>query len=194
MIDTLPASPNGELSHEDYRLKLNEITRFINQLGIRAFGSFDYNDLATQTTPIDVLSGVETTITNDGQGAQSTDEFAPYGVTQIWDVDTDSFDLSQLSIGDHVEIRMQLKVTTTSPNTAIKARLTMAIGTASEYTIPFSNGFYKTATADEEIARFNGFYIGSEDVRDAPTKLTVISDEDCSIKVDGFYCTVTKRA
>lgn len=193
-IDTIPTSPNGEVEHGEIREKLNELVDAMNQLGIVSHGFVDYNDSATETTPIAVLSGVTTVLTNDTLGAQTNRNHLPENVTDLWNSSTNSFDFSQLAVGDHVQIRMHLKVTTTANNTAIKAFLTMAEGTPTEYTIPYSNGLYKTSTVDDEISRYNSFYIGNEDVRDAPTKLQVLADEDCSIKVVGFYCVVTRRS
>lgn len=192
-ITTLPPAEGTGLTHDEVRQKINEVILGINALGIRSFGIVDYNDAATAVTPIQVLAGSPTTLTNDAAGPQTTKDFLPDGVTDIWNASTNQFDLSELSMGSHIEVRVELKVTTLTPNTAIRAYVVMGIGSGFEFEVPYSNGLYKAVTTNADISRFNGFYVGSEVVRDYPAEIRVVADEDCEITVVGWYCTVSTR-
>jgi hypothetical protein len=60
----------------------NAVYNFISQwLPKASLGYFDYADLATQTTPITVASGVQTLLTNDTLGDATNTSQPPYGVT-----------------------------------------------------------------------------------------------------------------
>ena len=55
-IDTLPASPAGEIDHIDVRLKINEIVDFVNQPYINVTitqnrATVSYTHLTLPTTP-----------------------------------------------------------------------------------------------------------------------------------------------
>ena len=61
-------------------------------------GYWDYNDLATQTTPISVPNtSTFTTMTNDGQGIFTYLDQKPTGLGDIWNVSTNQFDFTELA-------------------------------------------------------------------------------------------------
>jgi len=153
-------------------------------------GFIDYNDSATHTTPLSYLSGT-LKITNDGLGAYSTSTFAPIGVTKFWDTMNNQFDFSQLEVGDEVSLRIDLNVETKAPNAQIKAYLKFDISG-----FPFNLGIYHNYfknTGTYNIVETEGFYIGSEGMRDNRGELLFESDVECSIIVNGFYISINKR-
>jgi hypothetical protein len=156
-------------------------------------GFIDYADLTTATTPIAVTAlGSPVKITNDGAGANSNSLFPPQGVTDIWDTGTNEFDFSELALGDEIAIRLQLMVTTTSPNQNVDVDLRLALGTASEYVIPFGRGIARSAGLYQAL-RYNGIYIGNSDTLTGGGFFEVSSGSDCDVEVVGWYCKITKH-
>jgi hypothetical protein len=155
-------------------------------------GILDYNDSLTAVTPISVPSGlVDIDITNDGLGSFTNKSYAPVGVTDIWNSSTNLFDFSQLSLGDMIDIRVDLTVTTTSPNQLVEIDLALGIGGA-QYSIPFSRNVYKNASA-QNVNRYNGIYMGDLNTLNNPAKFVVRSDAPAIVLVNGWYCKVLKR-
>ena len=106
-------------------------------------GFFDYNDQATKTTPINVPGNLtKVIITNDGAGPFTNLNYKPTNVPNIWDTTTNFFDFTNLKLGDMVDIRLDVSVTTQTPNQQVIIDLDVAIG-GSAYSIPFENIVYK---------------------------------------------------
>jgi hypothetical protein len=158
-----------------------------------SLGYFDYADLATQTTPISVTANVQTLLTNDTLGADTNTSQPPYGVSAIWDADSDEFNFSQLSIGDTVDIRVHLKTTTTSANQKYHIDMKFAFDGPSEFENRIFSQYVKTISEDEQTF-ITTLYIGSSDVRDYPAKLYITSDDDATVKVVGWFCRVFRKS
>lgn len=156
-------------------------------------GIYDYNDVATVSTPINVPA-TETfvDITNDALGSFTNKDYPLPGVADLWDAVNQRFDFSDLSLGDKVDIRLDIEVTTTVPNQDIDVVLVMADGEAGEYEIPFVNSSYKTAKAND-LNSFNGVYMGDSNTRDNYAKFKIKSDDVATVVVRGWYLTVTPR-
>jgi len=157
-------------------------------------GYFDHNDLATQTTPITLTSGVNIKLTNDTLGAFTDLTQAPYGVSNIWNSTTNQFDFSSLDVGDTLDLRVDCFLTTTGTNKTYKIFLKLGIGTASEYTTLVGSGELKAAVTNENIVKEIGFYLGSEDIKNYPAELYVLVDTTGSIKVNGWYTRILRKS
>lgn len=156
-----------------------------------ALGFLDYNDSGT---PISILTASNpTAITNDGEGAFTNKAYPPEGVTDLWNVVDDKFDWSQLSLGDMIDIRLDFILTTTSNNTEISVDLLMADGGAGPFAIPFITASNFKAIGVYPVVVWMGLYIGALDVLNNPAKFQINTDQNCSIKVNGFYIKVTKQ-
>jgi hypothetical protein len=155
-------------------------------------GFFDYNDLATATTPINVTGGAGfVKMENDGLGANTLKTYKPASMTEAWDTVNDQFDFSELALGDMIDIRFDLEITTTSPNQDLELDMFFGVG-VSEYSIPIFSGSIKS-TGLHEINRFNGFYMGDLLTRDNPAELRLSSPDNCSVVVRGWYIKIIKR-
>lgn len=156
-------------------------------------GFFDYNDEGTSTSPIMVLGNMaDTLLTNDTLGTFTNTTYAPQGVTSVWDEISNSFDWTQLSLGDTVEIRLDVEVTTTSPNQLIEVDLNLG-GGGGEYSIPFISETEKS-TGLHKLNRFNGIYIGDTNTLSNPGNFFIRSDANASVRVNGWYVKVTTKA
>lgn len=152
-------------------------------------GWFDYNDLTTQTTPIAYTTGT-IPITNDGLGQYSQSNYKPVGVTKLWNTSTNQFDFSELKIGDRLELRIDVIVTTTTSNQDVNLKLTFDIG-GFPYDLNIITESYKLA-GTYNITHATLFYIGNEGTRDNPAELRFTSDDNASILVNGFYITLER--
>lgn len=153
-------------------------------------GWFDYNDAgATQSH---TGSGGFLKIENDGLGIYTQKDYKPLGMTDIWNSSTNQFDFSELSVGDMVDIRFDLVLTTNSNNQLVEGALYLAIGSANPYTLGFGSKTVKSSSTAELILNSN-FYIGSEDTRSFPAEFRLNSDAILTIDVEGWYIKITRR-
>lgn len=154
-------------------------------------GFFDYNDLATATVPI-THNGVEgyKKLPNDGAGAFTNLAYKPLGMTTLWNTTTGQFDFSELSLGDMVNLRADITVTTTSPNQVVDCRLELGIG-SSPYALHIVTLNVKTATTQQMVA-FTGFYMGDTNTLNFPAEFQMDSDDNATFTINGWYLQVIK--
>jgi hypothetical protein len=148
-------------------------------------GMMDYNDLATATTPISI-PGTSTfiDITNDGAGVNTNKLFKVVGVGELWNTGTNLFDWTDLVLGDQVNIRLDLEVTTTSPNQLVITQLLVAVGGA-PYTLSYAENVFKN-TGAHEVNRFSMLYMGDTNTLNNGAKFQVSSDGTATVIVRGW--------
>ena len=160
---------------------------------LASIGFFDYADLATQTTPISFVTGVDKKLTNDGLGATTNKNYPPYGITDVWSTSTNACNFTQLSLGDAVGIRFDVTATTTSANQDISGYIKLGVGTASEYKLQIFSENIKTSGENHRVF-YTKLYIGNEDIRTAPAEFYILSDNNGSVKVNGWYFQIERRS
>lgn len=181
-----PTDTTDDPKGTSFRMTLETLRKRLHGAGF-----FDYNDLATATTPIAVTQATSPVkLTNDELGAFTNKDFVPIDTTDVWKADVNEFDWSELVLGDMVDIRVDVEVTTTQPNQQITVELRLALG-GFEYTIPFEHAEFKSAGV-HRIVSYRGIYMGDANTIDNGGYFEVSSDDDCSVKVNGWYCKVTK--
>lgn len=154
-------------------------------------GVYDYNDLATTSTPIPLtVAGTWYDLTNDGAGAFTNKTYALAGLTDIWNVSTNQFNWnngSLLSLGDTVDIRVDIDIITTGANKAVEVDIELGIG-GSPYRlpiIPLEN--FKTAGTYHDV-RLMSIYLGDTNTLDFPAKIEATADgTGVSVVVNGWY-------
>lgn len=192
-LDTRVTTTESDIVALDTRVTTNETDITALQAGYHKVGFVDYNDGATATTPISVPSNdTYVDITNDGTGQFTLKTYLPVGITDVWDTITNRFDWSQLSLGDMVDIRLDIQVTTTTPTQNVQIVLEMATGGAFPYEIPFVFNSYKTA-GTYNINRYNGIYIGNTDTLNGGGRFRIKSDAAATVVVNGFYCKIAAK-
>lgn len=155
-------------------------------------GFVDYNDLATQTTPITVTGGGGfVTLTNDGEGANTNETYLPSGITSVYDK-VESFDFTQLKLGDMLDIRLDIQVIIASVNTEVEVDLFLGTG-GGAYQIPFEPKLNFKSTGTFNINRFNGIYMGDTNTLDNSGKFKMSSDKTCTVKVNGWYVKIIRK-
>lgn len=158
-------------------------------------GSFDVADAATVSTPI-TIPGTEAFIqlTNDGLGSQTNNNFAPVGITELWDTTNNEFDFSQLKLGDIVDIRLDINVITASPNTTVGVRLQAGIGV-----FPFSIGwdkvFFSSTVGAPGIPLVRSSFITMQTttILTGKAEFQLASDKACTVVVNGWNYVITQR-
>lgn len=158
------------------------------------FGGWgDDNDLATSTTPIDLVNGGYVVLTNDKQGSNTSTEFAPSFCSSIFDPITNQFDWSFLRRGDRVELRVDTEVLTGSPNQEITLEMFMRVGAPlGEYTLFFQD-IVEKSTGTHKIFAYSGIYLGDVQTSTYPAELRMFSDGTGTVKVLGWYWQITRK-
>jgi len=155
-------------------------------------GSFDVQDVATITTKISIPgTGVFTQLTNDGAGAQTTNLFAPIGITELWNTTNDNFDFSQLKLGDIVHIRADIDVITASPNTQIELQLQAGIGETA-FPVSWDNQFYGSV-GTFSLVRSSFIAMQTDTVLNGTAEFQLKSDKACTIQVNGWNYFILRR-
>lgn len=153
-------------------------------------GFLDYNDLATATTKIVVPgTGTYVALTNDGAGPNTNKTYKPSGVTDIWDASTNKFDFSELSLGDVVDIRLDIDVIIATSNTEIEVALELADGA---YDINVVNTTNFKTTGTKKVGTYKGIYMGDSGTLSGEGFFKIKSDTACTVQVNGWYCKIIK--
>ncbi len=143
-------------------------------------------------TPITIPAGVETKLTLDTTNGSETEQYLPLGASNLWNSTTSQFDFSTLEIGDMVDIRIDGSLTNSGINESFVVNFKGAVGSPGAYTLPFASGnrlFPDTSL----VSRYNGVFIGSADMRDNPSELTIVSTDAASGFLVDIYIKVLKR-
>tara|TARA_R110000851_G_scaffold27764_4_gene77877 strand:- start:19880 stop:20476 length:597 start_codon:yes stop_codon:yes gene_type:complete len=172
----------GDIINENF-------TELYTEVGLKRNGIYNYNDVATVGTPIAVTGGGgSVALTNDGLGAQ-TQTFPATGVTDVWDEGTQSFDFSELTLGTKVTIRLDILITTTSPNQNVDITMDLAVGGSFPFTIGWDEKVYKNTAAHNFVVS-SFIYIGSTDIQTNGGVFMIESDSDADVTVNGWSCSV----
>lgn len=152
-------------------------------------GFLDYNDAATGTTPLTVTGGAGWVyVNNDGLGAFTNKDYAPVGVTDVWDVLNNKFDWGELELGDMVDIRMDFDITTTVNNTDIQIALELATDGTS-YDIQMEDRYVKSPSTIK-VTPYQGIYMGDSGTLNNKARVKMQSDNTVTVRVHGWYCKV----
>lgn len=169
-------------------------TATFKTLPVAQIGWWDHNDTFTAGTPIALTAGVKSDLTNNILGVNTNVLFGLDGV-DIWNPVTNRFDFTDLTVGDVLDVRVDISLTTTNANTAVTMEFEFGVGTGTPFTVgilPFTN--YKTA-GTYQITHSRGFYIGSAFTRDNPCRIRILSDTaGASVVVNGWFTRVYKGA
>jgi len=155
-------------------------------------GFYDYEN----TLPAQTITGNSTyqKLNNNGLGTHTKKQFRPRGLDLdgVWNVTTNQFDFSQLSLGDQLLIRIDLTITPSTPNQDIDIAINFDIGGESfllmvDHLIP-----KRTDDIGRHIS-YVAIYMGTQNVIDNPAEILVRSDATTTILVHGWYINITRR-
>ncbi|WP_439132427.1 hypothetical protein [Polaribacter sp.] len=148
-------------------------------------GVIDYNDTSTTTTPIELNSGNANLSTwvnlpNDGLGAYSLNTVV--GVSDIIDTTDGKYDFSELKQGDLVDLRIDLRVTTNTPNVLVKARILLGGVHANAFPIEFAHRYYDSQLTDDVFIASTKIDLQEPFLFTDKSILQVWADKDTTIK------------
>ena len=169
--------------------KVNEI---IDSLGSSNILGGYANYINGNVTPINIPAGVETKLTLDASTGVIVDEL-PDGVTNIWNSATSQFDFSELKMGDRVRVRIDGSMTNTGFNESFVLNLVMGIGSPKEFTLPFASG-NRLFAGTSVVSRYNGFYIGSQEIIDNPSELRIQTTDAASGFLIDLYIEIDRKS
>ena len=150
-------------------------------------GFWDYNDTATSTTPISITTaGTEYQLTNDGLGVNTLTTYRLPAVTNIYNTSTNYFQFVGLALGDTVDIRGDIEITTGSANNVIEIMIELGVG-GSPYKLSIDRQYFKTAGVQKVI--FNShIYMGNSNTLNNPARILIKNDTAGStVKVNGWF-------
>ena len=142
-------------------------------------------------TPISIPAGTPTKLTMDATTGGIQDQYLPLGVSKIWDSTNSQFDFSELSLGDMVDIRVDGSLTNTGINESFVLNFIGAKGSAGEYTLPFASG-NRLFSGTSIVSRYNGVFIGSQDMIDNPSELEIVTTDPASGFLVDIYVKILK--
>ena len=142
-------------------------------------------------TPISIPQNVETKLTMDLTNGTIINSFLPEGVESLWDNENSQFDFTSLNVGDMVDIRVDGFLTTTTINDSFQLNFVGALGSPSEYTLPFSSG-NRFSPGSNLASRYNGIFIGSEDMVNFPSEIRGLASDDANGYLVDIYIKVIK--
>lgn len=155
--------------------------------GIALFGVYDYNDAATSVTPINAATpGTWYTLTNDTLGANTLTTYGFPGVANVWSVANSAFDFSGLSLGDTVDVRIDIVVTTTVSVQEVSVHLFVDDDGAGEYEVPVLGSQQFAGAGAHAAAVTQMVYIGNSETLTGNARLKIKSDAACTVVVNGW--------
>lgn len=175
--DFTPTTPEGEAILRIPELQDRQVD----------MGFFDYNDTATAITPISVTSNTWTKLTNNGLGVFTNKLYRPPVLTDVWNTSTNKFVWTNMKLGDTVGIRLEIAITTTSPNQVVNLSVFNAVGTPNEYSIGIVPEIQFKLAGSRVVNAFTGIYMGDNNTLLNPSEIRIKSDANCSVIVSGWY-------
>ncbi len=148
-----------------------------------------WEDIADAGAAQNLTSGAWVDLQNDGTGANSNSTYRLPGKTIIWDVVNDEFDFAAAgcAIGDVVNIRIDVVVTTSGVNHEIALRMDLAHGDPAEYSFELMRTNYKTA-GTHAIVRDISIYLGNTKTLNNPAKIAMRTDNTGdTVVVNGWF-------
>ena len=152
------------------------VSPFTPQMGL-----YNYNDAGTSAVPIPISTVGFTQLTNDTLGPQTLLTYALPSPASIWNPASNQFDFSGLSVGDQLQIRLDMQVNVTALS-RIQLRMQFGIG-ATPFTLSFRNQEY-LAGAAQQISITQLVYIGGTLAQMNPAEVQMMSN------AAGVTCTV----
>ena len=157
-------------------------------------GFYNYdNTLVAQTITAD---GSWQKLNNNKLGPLNITTYRPSSMDEagIWDAITNQFDFSQLSLGDEVQMRIDLDVTPGSNNQDIDVRLLFDIG-GTEISLMVDHMIQKGTSPVLNHISYVRMFMGSAGVLSNPGEIQVRVDSgtDITVNVHGWYTSLIRR-
>jgi len=152
-----------------------------------AMGFWDYNDTATAGTPIALtLANTEYQLTNNGLGTNTLKTYKLPGISEIFNTSTGYFQFTGMQLGDTVDIRVDIEVTTASSNNVVEMLMEYGVGSV-PYKLTYEQKYFKSAGTHKLIVPIS-FYLGNTLTLSNPARILVKNDTiGSTVKVNGWF-------
>ena len=154
-------------------------------------GWVDYNDTATQSSPLAVVTNVPKKLTNDGLGQYTNRTYQSKYITDIWNTSTNQLSFSEFQIGDTIDFRIEFDLTTNANNQEVRIEFHLGVGDPYAYVIVASSPLIYKSTGTYRVHAITSFYIGNALTLNNPGEIYIVSDNSASVKVGGFFIKYT---
>lgn len=159
---------------------------------LNSVGSFRYQDLSSQITPVSIIASTDTLIANDTEGDKTNLSNSPYGVSTVYLETENAFDFSSLSIGDTIDLRIDLTIETTIANQIFKLFARTATSSINEEDKYFA--FEQIKSIGTNSFSFSiPFDIANGDIQNNPAQIFINSDASASISNINYYVEVIRK-
>jgi len=122
---------------------------------------------------------------NDGASSDTNKIFKVAGVGELWDTAGGTFDWSTLELGDQVNIRLNIVITTTAANQTVSVKMVAAIG-GSPYDIFWDSEYYKTSGVQDPVVKTSLVYMGDTNTLNNGARFEVSSPSNATVEVVGW--------
>jgi hypothetical protein len=171
-----------ETANQAVASKINGATISSEQVRM---GMMDYADNTAGAAVSITGGGGFTALPNDGAGAGTNKTYKVTGVGELWNAGAGLFDWSALSLGDQINIRLNIIVTTTAANQVVSTKLNTAIG-GTPYDIFWQSSYYKTSGVQDAIVKTSLVYMGDINTLNNGARFEVSSPNNCTVQVVGW--------
>lgn len=144
-------------------------------------------------TPINIPANTETKLTLTTVGGGEDEQYLPIGVSGLWDSVNSQFNFSSLEVGDMVDIRVDGSITNSGFNESFVLNMEVGIGSPGQFTLPFASG-NRLFAGTAPVSRYNGIFIGSDNAKNFPSELRILTTDAASGFLIDVYVKVLKRS
>jgi hypothetical protein len=149
------------------------------------------SDTVTAATPIPHTGGAANTyLTNSALGTPST-AYNPESNDRLWDASTSLFDFTSLKLGDTIEFRVDIDITTTAANQEVSLLMSLSEG-YSPYQFNMTHLSYKTVSSNNKRSILFTVYMGDTGTINGGARFRFASTDNATIKVDGWLYKITE--
>ena len=165
------SAAEGDIVAAEVAISALETTRYTS-------GWEDYNDSGAAYPKALTAAGTKYLVENDGAGPYSDSTYIIPGRGPIWDAAADDFNWgiagADLSLGDTVDIRMDVDFISSGANNEFDVYLRMGLGTASEFDLHVAGFEFKSAGTHNRTMQTT-VYMGSADILNFPAEIYISS-------------------
>ena len=123
---------------------------------------------------------------NDGASANTNKTFKVAGVGELWDTAAGLFNWDDgLELGDQVNVRLNIIITTTAANQTVSVKMVAGIG-GSPYDIFWDSEYYKTSGAQDPVVKTSLVYMGDANTLNNGARFEVSSPNNATVEVIGW--------
>jgi len=148
--------------------------------------SVGWCDASHSGTTQAITADTSTKLLNDATGDYCA-AYLPNGMSPLWNATANQFDFGEVPLHTMVDLRIDIELTTTSLNQEAEIEVRFGVVSASEFGLVWGPRMYYKSAGVKKVCCYNGYYIGSEDIKNYPAEIRIWTDDSATVKVNGWY-------